>query len=64
MVDQDLLNELQKIIREDYGREVDMKTITQIANDLVGYFDLAAKIWHRIETDAPIENEDNDNSKP
>ena len=62
-MEQDLLDELQKIIREDYGREVDMKTITQIANDLVGYFDLAAKIWHRIETDAPAED-DKDNNRP
>ncbi len=39
--------ELQTIIKEDYGREVDFSQASSIANDVVGYFDLLAKLYHQ-----------------
>lgn len=38
--------ELQKIIKEDYGKEVSLKEASEIANGLVGYFDLLAKMYY------------------
>ncbi len=46
MVSDALIKKLQEIIREEYGRDVNVKEATEIANDLVGYFDLLAKIYH------------------
>lgn len=43
----ELVTELQTIIREDYGRDLDFQQTSLIANGLVGYFDLLAKINHR-----------------
>lgn len=39
--------ELQTIIREDYGREIDFSQASSIANDMVEYFDLLAKLNHQ-----------------
>lgn len=47
MVSQQLIEELQIIIKEDYGRDLDIKDTAKIANDMVGYFDLLAKIYDR-----------------
>lgn len=47
MVSKELIQELQTIIREDYGREVSYQQASSIANDLVGYFDLLAKLYHQ-----------------
>ena len=47
MVSQRLIRELQKIIKEDYGLDLSMRDVSQIASSLVGYFDLLAKIDHR-----------------
>ena len=38
---------LQEILRAEYGREVSFAEATDIANALVGYFDLLARIYHR-----------------
>lgn len=46
-VSKELVLELQTIIREDYEKELDFRQVSLIANDLVGYFDLLAKINHR-----------------
>ena len=40
---------LQYIIREEYGREVSFAETSEIANGLVGYFDLLAKMQWEIE---------------
>lgn len=56
----ELVIELQTIIREDYEREVDFQQVSLIANDLVGYFDLLAKIQHRQYETARM-NEKNSN---
>jgi len=46
MVSQQLLNELKEIIKEEYGKDLEMDKISQIGNGLVGYFDLLAKMQH------------------
>jgi len=46
MVSQQLLQELKKIIKEEYTRDLSVEEISQIGNGLVGYFDLLAKIKH------------------
>lgn len=58
MVSQKLLDELKTIILEDYGVELDAPAIAEIADNLVGYFDLLAKIDYREK----IKN-NNDNNK-
>lgn len=46
MVSQQLLEELQQIISEEYGQDLKIEEVSQIGNNLVGYFDLLAKIYH------------------
>lgn len=47
MVSKELILELQIIIKEEYGREVDFQQVSLIANNLVDYFDLLAKLYHQ-----------------
>jgi hypothetical protein len=47
MVSQQKLDELQKIIKEEYGQDLEMDQVSQIGNGIVGYFDLLAKIHHK-----------------
>lgn len=42
--------ELQKIIKEESGKEISFEEASQIAYDLVGGFDLLAKVNYRIES--------------
>jgi len=58
MVSQQLIEELKIIIKEDYGKDLETKEVSQIANDLVGYFNLLAKIYHQMKT----QNDDDDES--
>jgi len=51
MVSQQLLKELQEIIKEEYGQDLEMEKVSQIGNGLVGYFDLLAKIHHKNNED-------------
>lgn len=53
MISQELLNELKDIIKEDYGIDLQIPAISEIANTLVCSFDLLAKIHHR---DKQIQN--------
>lgn len=46
MVSEKLVKKFQKIIKEEYGKEVSMREASEIANGLVGYFDLLAKMYH------------------
>lgn len=55
MVSQHLLQELGEIIKEEYGRDLNMQEISEIGNGLVGYFDLLAKMHH--ENNQNNENE-------
>ena len=43
------IEELQKIIREEYGRSLSFAEVSKIAYGLVGYFDTLAKINCQIE---------------
>ncbi len=46
-VSSELILDLQTIIKEDYDKELSTAEVSQIANDLVGYFDLLGKMHHR-----------------
>ncbi|MDX9913513.1 MAG: hypothetical protein RBS77_02955 [Candidatus Moranbacteria bacterium] len=48
-VSEKLILELQKIIKAEYGREPSIAEVSEIANGLVGYFDLLLKIDRRNE---------------
>jgi len=54
MLSQQTIQQLQQIITEEYGKELTLKEVTEIAQTMVNYFDLLAKILHR----------DNENDKP
>jgi hypothetical protein len=43
-VSKERILELQQIIKEDYGKEVSIRKASEIANGLVGYFDLLARL--------------------
>jgi len=45
-VSKELIIELQQIIKEEYRKELPIVEISDIANGLVGYFDLLAKMDH------------------
>ena len=49
MVDDELVKELQKIIKETYGKDLTYQEVSQIANTLVGYFDVLAKTYHEMK---------------
>jgi len=46
MVSDELLEEFRVIILEDYGREITKEEASEIANGMVQYFDLLAKMKH------------------
>jgi len=50
MVSQKLIKELKYIIKEEYGRDLSLQDTTKIANGLVGYYDMLAKINYRNRT--------------
>ena len=56
-VSKERILELQTIIKEEYGKEVSFEEALKIANDTVGYFDLLAKIDHKMQHDHPNEKE-------
>jgi len=39
--------QLQEIIREDYGAEISLEKTAELASGLISYFDLLASIHHR-----------------
>ena len=50
--------EIYTIIREDYRQELEFQQASLLANGLVGYFDLLAKLHHKHnehETNVPTE---------
>ena len=47
MLSEATILELKEIIKQEYGRELSPAEASEIANTLVGYFDLLAKIHHR-----------------
>jgi len=49
MLSEAIIQELKQILKEEYGRDVDLKEASEIAYNLVNYFNLLAKIHHREE---------------
>lgn len=47
MLSKELIKELQAIIKQDYKREINFSDVALLANNLVGVFDLLAKLNHR-----------------
>ena len=47
MFSQETLDKLKKIIKEDYNKDLSDKELRELAEGMVGYFDLLAKIHHR-----------------
>jgi len=50
MVSEQLLKELQLIVKEDYGCDLDMAAVAEIGNTMVKYFDLLAELHHKEKT--------------
>lgn len=44
MTSQQLIEELKTIIKEDYGKDLEIREVAKIAESLVSYFNLLAKI--------------------
>lgn len=47
MISQQLIKELQIILKEDCKKDLEIAEVSQFANNLAEYFDLLAKIYHR-----------------
>lgn len=58
MLSEATILELKEIIKQEYGRELSLAEASEIANTLVGYFDLLAKIHHQDQIN------DNENEIP
>jgi len=56
MIKESTILQLQQIILEEYKVEVTIQEATKIANDIVGYFDLLAKLHHRIQFENDEQN--------
>lgn len=50
MVDDRLIQELQQFIKKECDKDLSLQEVSEIANNLVGWFDLLAKIYHRIKS--------------
>ena len=59
MLSEITIQELKQILKEEYGRDVNLKETSKIAHTLVDYISMLAKIRHREEN---LEN-DYDNNK-
>lgn len=46
-LNQKQLNELSKILKEDYGKELSQKELFEVGTTLLSYFELLAKIYYR-----------------
>lgn len=47
MISQRLIEKLKLIVEEDYGKDLSMQEATELAEGLLGYFNLLAKVLHR-----------------
>jgi hypothetical protein len=47
LLNQKQLNELDDILREDYGKELSQKELFEVGNGLISYFKLLSKIYWR-----------------
>jgi len=60
MLSETTIKELRQILKEECGRNISIKEVSEIAHMLVGYYDLLAKIHHRDKTE---NNHENNNTK-
>jgi hypothetical protein len=51
MISEPTILEFQRIIKEEYGKDITFDEASAMTRDLVGYFDKLAEIQHRISTD-------------
>ena len=59
MVSLQLAEQLKKVLAEDFGREVSIDEASQILENMTAYFDLLARLNHKIKKpDEPLK-EDN-----
>lgn len=47
MISQTLIEKLKMIVKEDYEKDLNMKEATELAEGLLGYFNLLAKMLHQ-----------------
>ncbi len=47
MVSEKLVKEFQQIVKEDYNKDLSFEEASSIMNDMVNYYDLLAKVFHR-----------------
>jgi len=45
----DLTKELQEVLKKEYGKDVTIEDASKILNDLTGYFDTLAKVYHQMQ---------------
>jgi len=57
MLSEATIQELKQILKEEYGREIDLKEVSDIAHTLVGYFDLLARIYRREKTNGNYDSD-------
>ena len=50
MLSEATIQELKQILKEEYGRDVNIKEASEIAHTLVDYFNLLTKIYHQMKT--------------
>lgn len=48
MLSKNTVSILQEIIRQEYDKKVSFEEAEEIANTLVGYFDLLGRLYHEI----------------
>jgi len=58
MVSQELLEELQIILKDDCNQDLPIEEVSKIGNDLVGLFDLLAKNYHEYSDELKPEYSD------
>ena len=46
-----LVLELQKIIKEEYGKDVTLKEAREIGEDLTGYYDILGRVYHKMKVE-------------
>ena len=50
MVEEKFIQELKQFIKNECDKDVSLQEASEIANGLVGWYDLLAKIYHRTKT--------------
>lgn len=60
MVSETLAEQLKKVIKEDYGREISVEEARQMLGDLTAYFDLLARLHHQSKLKEPGSSREED----